>query len=1075
MKEFRNLRIAKSTKDTLNYNKPIFLGVSTKILLQQAQELSSIYKDVFKTPLQVGKLYSVGILFKIYQSIISLYLQDQNSTFFSRVADLYDKNLNVAAMIEYFNKFYPNPNEVAPFIEREENIRTFFVFEIMKQNPALKKATGKLIFTEQQNLPSSEKGILALITGIGEKLPQSFSKLPENGDLFSLLTKPAKTYPDSLEKQFSFIQEMWGSILDDEVLTLLKRAKDILKEEEKPRFAFTGPGEQKVPDFSKQHMGEIEAFSSDKEWMPNVIMMAKSTYVWLDQLSKKYKQDIKYLNQIPDSELDELQDRGFTALWLIGLWERSDASKKIKNLCGNAEAESSAYSLKNYVISNRIGGQAALEDLDQRCKKRKIRLACDMVPNHMGLDSDWMKDHEDYFVSQTFSPYPNYTYTGTNLSNDPEIEIKIEDHYYDQSDAAVTFQKRNLKTGETKYFFHGNDGTTMPWNDTAQLDFLNPNTREAVIQQILDVARKFHIIRFDAAMTLAKKHIQRLWYPKPGTGGDIPGRAIHGLSDEEFNKRIPAEFWREVVDRISQEVPDTLLLAEAFWMMEGFFVRTLGMHRVYNSAFMNMLKKEENKKYRESIKATISFDPEILKRYVNFMNNPDEDTAIEQFGDSDRYFGVCTMLATMPGLPMFGHGQIEGYREKYGMEYSKAYWDEKPNSKLIQEHYKRIFPLLKLRYLFSSSENFQFFDVLKDNEVQESVFAYSNGKDNHRTLVIFNNKYEKAEGSIYNSAPKLCREDNNGRRIKTMTIFESLLLKHEENSFVLYRNFNDGLNYIKPSYEIQEKGIFVSLSGYETKVFLDIHQVEDPDGIYKQIYQKFQNRGFESLSKEIEYFTLLPFFNKLMIIKEPSFKKNLKLLLQSKITTKAISSFKEQLLDLYKNEETIIDTFKAPDAEEIIDLINKFKLLCSKQVFLSGNTLIDNFYKIISVYLIIKPLVSVKTTLKEALILVDKYRLNEFIECDPYSSHLSGLLSVSGNYTMEELLENEEFQLLIGANTYEGVNWYKSESFQDCLYVYFFGKSLLGKRIYIKKIEKEIAYWLNKDCKSSYFLDNLKS
>jgi len=32
--------------------------------------------------------------------------------------------------------------------------------------------------------------------------------------------------------------------------------------------------------------------------------------------------------------------------------------------------------------------------------------------------------------------------------------------------------------------------------------------------------------------------------------------------------------------------------------MEGYFVRTLGMHRVYNSAFMNMLRDEENANYR---------------------------------------------------------------------------------------------------------------------------------------------------------------------------------------------------------------------------------------------------------------------------------------------------------------------------------------------------------------------------------------------------------------------------------------------------------------------------------------------
>ncbi len=116
-----------------------------------------------------------------------------------------------------------------------------------------------------------------------------------------------------------------------------------------------------------------------------------------------------------------------------------------------------------------------------------------------------------------------------------------------------------------------------------------------------------------------------------------------------FDAAMPEEFWREVVDRVAAEVPDTLLLAEAFWLMEGYFVRTLGMHRVYNSAFMNMLRDEKNAKYRLLVKNTLEFDPEILKRFVNFMNNPDEKTAIEQFGTGDKYFGVATVLATMPG------------------------------------------------------------------------------------------------------------------------------------------------------------------------------------------------------------------------------------------------------------------------------------------------------------------------------------------------------------------------------------------------------------------------------------------
>jgi len=149
-------------------------------------------------------------------------------------------------------------------------------------------------------------------------------------------------------------------------------------------------------------------------------------------------------------------------------------------------------------------------------------------------------------------------------------------------------------------------------------------------------------------MTLTKKHFQRLWYPEPGGGGAIPTRAEHGLTKEQFDAAMPNEFWREVVDRVAAEAPDTLLLAEAFWLLEGYFVRTLGMHRVYNSAFMHMLRDEDNAKYRSVIKNTIEFDPEILKRYVNFMNNPDERTAVDQFGKDDKYIGVCVMLATMP-------------------------------------------------------------------------------------------------------------------------------------------------------------------------------------------------------------------------------------------------------------------------------------------------------------------------------------------------------------------------------------------------------------------------------------------
>src|ERR1035438_2583290 len=128
---------------------------------------------------------------------------------------------------------------------------------------------------------------------------------------------------------------------------------------------------------------EYEKFSADTAWMPTTVLIAKSTYVWLAQLSKQYGRGIHRLDEIPDEELATLAHRGLNSLWLIGVWERSRASKTIKQLCGNADAVASAYSLFDYKIAGDLGGEAAYINLRDRCYRHGLRLASDMVPNHM--------------------------------------------------------------------------------------------------------------------------------------------------------------------------------------------------------------------------------------------------------------------------------------------------------------------------------------------------------------------------------------------------------------------------------------------------------------------------------------------------------------------------------------------------------------------------------------------------------------------------------------------------------------------------------------------------------------------
>ncbi|HUW40142.1 MAG TPA: alpha-amylase family glycosyl hydrolase [Rectinemataceae bacterium] len=739
---------------------------------------------------------------------------------------------------------------------RELAVEELLLLRLANENPAFEPF--RFLFDETL-LASPGSDLAADYEAAVKAMERGFAAMPAFGpdkqDLFTMLRSPAAVAPYSLPGQLDYIRSRWGLILGDILLRLLG-ALDLIREEEKPRFP--GPGPSRAYVYSGMEH-EYERFTEDRDWMPNVVMMAKSALVWLHQLSTWYEREIRTLDAIPDEELDTLATRGFNALWLIGLWERSRASAEIKRRCGNPEAAASAYSLFDYEIAEELGGWPALEKLREKCAWRGLRLAADMVPNHSGIDSAWVRERPELFVQSDDCPFPSYRFNGGDLSGDGRVGIWLEDHYYERSDAAVVFKRLDRSTGKVSYIYHGNDGTGLPWSDTAQIDFLKSEAREAVKERILHVARNFPIIRFDAAMILAKRHFRRLWYPEPGHGGDIPSRADRAISAQDFDAAMPEEFWREVVDLCAAQAPDTLLLAEAFWMMEGYFVRTLGMHRVYNSAFMNMLKREENSKYRDTIKNTQEFDKDILKRFVNFMNNPDEETAVAQFGRGDKYFGACTMMATMPGLPMFGHGQLEGFEEKYGMEYRRAYRDEIPDRALIERHGREIFPLLKKRHLFSGVEHFLLFDLVAfDGSVNENVFAYSNGSGSERALVLYNNAFARAEGRIREScsfAEKLPGASKRGAR---RSLAEAFGLHgggdgRGRERFAAMREQRSGLWFLRRSSELAESGLHVMLDGYQSQVFLDIFEVEDDEErLYRQVYDALGGAGTPDLSAALQ-------------------------------------------------------------------------------------------------------------------------------------------------------------------------------------------------------------------------------
>ena len=255
--------------------------------------------------------------------------------------------------------------------------------------------------------------------------------------------------------------------------------------------------------------------------MPRVVLMAKSTYVWLDQLSRQYgRADLAASTRSRTRSSTGSPAAGFTGLWLIGLWERSHASQHDQADCAATRRPSPrAYSLIDYQIADDLGGEAAYQ------QPARARLAARHPPgqrhgaqphgHRLALGRSSTRTGS---CSRPTPPYPGVlASTGPTCRRDPRVGIYLEDHYYDNTDAAVVFKRVDRWTGERALHLsrQRRHQHALERHRAARLPQA-PRSARRSSRPSSHVARQFPVIRFDAAMTLAKRHIQRLWYPGAG-------------------------------------------------------------------------------------------------------------------------------------------------------------------------------------------------------------------------------------------------------------------------------------------------------------------------------------------------------------------------------------------------------------------------------------------------------------------------------------------------------------------------------------------------------------------------------
>src|SRR5437016_4576350 len=210
-----------------------------------------------------------------------------------------------------------------------------------------------------------------------------------------------------------------------------------------------------------------------------------NTRVWLCRLSEEAGRPIT-LADVDDATLDDLARRGFDWIWLLSVWQTGTASRAVSRGTPAWQAEfrtalpdlteedicGSGFAISAYEVDEALGGKAALTAFRTRLKKRGLRLMLDFVPNHTALDHPWVEDHPEYYVAGT------------------EIELARAPQNY-------TWVKR--ARGDL-LLAHGRDPYFSGWPDTLQLDYSNPATQDAMIEELTKIAAQCDGVRCDMVM-----------------------------------------------------------------------------------------------------------------------------------------------------------------------------------------------------------------------------------------------------------------------------------------------------------------------------------------------------------------------------------------------------------------------------------------------------------------------------------------------------------------------------------------------------------------------------------------------
>lgn len=474
--------------------------------------------------------------------------------------------------------------------------------------------------------------------------------------------------------------------------------------------------------------------------------MAQCTYptlyqinarVWLNEISR-HRGEPATLAQVSDASLDQLVDRGFDWIWLLGVWETGCAGRKVSlqqpqwrseyrnalpDFC-DADVAGSPFAVRSYSVDRALGGSQALERFRERLRRRGIRLLLDFVPNHTALDHPWVFEHPEYYVQA--------------------------------SEAQLAADPRNYCRAKTvhgpRIIGHGRDPYFSGWPDTAQLNYRHAKLRSAMQAELHSVARQCDGVRCDMAMLILPDVLQRTWgdWSRPADGS-FP---------------VDEPFWPDTIAGVRQQAPDFLFMAEVYWDLE-WLLQQQGFDYTYDKRLYDRLHARD----AEAVTKHLWADIEFQRKLVRFLENHDEPRAASAF-PPHVLRAAATIAFLIPGMRFFHDGQLEGRRIRTSVHLNRRA-AEAVDAELAAFYHKLLDCVRRPEVRCGQWRLLQCQPAWEENASWSKIIAFAwDGPNQRRMLVAVNYGQTRAQCYVHRSFPDLPGAKWQLRDLLTEAVYE---------------------------------------------------------------------------------------------------------------------------------------------------------------------------------------------------------------------------------------------------------------------------------------------------------------